>query len=77
MKEGEKRVSLVFSLFTILLSLLLTSVYSVHCLVYCCTGVGWKCLDFDIFLEDRQSGLPPLQRFHTAVLKVHYPRHFS
>jgi hypothetical protein len=35
MKEGEKRVSLVFSLFTILLSLLLTSVYSVHCLVYC------------------------------------------
>ena len=47
----------------------------VSCLV--CTGVGWKCLDFDIFLEDRQSGLPPLQRFHTAVLKVHYPRHFS
>ena len=47
----------------------------VSCLV--CTGVGWLRLDFDIFLEDRQSGLPPLQRFHTAVLKVHYPRHFS
>jgi hypothetical protein len=32
------------------------------------TGYGWKRLDFDIFLEDRQSGLPPLQRFlHCSV----------
>jgi hypothetical protein len=29
-----------------------------------------KCLDFDIFLEDRQSGLPPFQGSYTAVLKV-------
>jgi len=29
----------------------------------CVLGYGWKRLDFDIFLEDRQSGLPPLQRF--------------
>ncbi len=34
------------------------------------TWVSWKCLDFDIFLEDRQSGLPPFQGSYTAVLKV-------
>ncbi len=65
----------VYGINTFLTSLHLSTVYIVLSIV--CTGVGWKCLDFDIFLEDRQSGLPPLQRFHTAVLKVHYPRHFS
>ncbi len=37
--------------------------YTVLCLVLFVLGYGWKCLDFDIFFEDRESGLPPLQRF--------------
>ena len=78
MKEEEKRaVSRVLSQHNP--SFLLPNICS-QCLLSCLLfvlGYGWKCLDFDIFLEDRQSGLPPLQRFHTAVLKVHYPRHFS
>ncbi len=41
----------------------LTPVHSVYCLVLFVRGYGWKRLDFDIFLEDRQSGLPLLQRF--------------
>ena len=68
MKEGEKRIVSRF------LSLHNTSFFipniSSQCLLSCLLfvlGYGWKCLDFDIFLEERQSGLPPLQRFHTAV----------
>ncbi len=42
--------------------------YIVSCLVR--TRVSVKCLDFDIFLEERQSGLSPFQGSYTAVLKV-------
>lgn len=47
----------------------------VSCLV--CTGVGWLRLDFDIFLEDRQSGLPPLQRFQHCSAEGSKPRRYS
>ncbi len=26
-----------------------------YCVLFCLYRVSWKCLDFDIFLEDRQS----------------------
>ena len=42
-----------------------------------CTGVGWLRLDFDIFLEDRQSGLPPLQRFQHCSAEGSKPRRYS
>jgi hypothetical protein len=40
-------------------------------------GYGWKRLDFDIFLEDRQSGLPPLQRFLHCSAEGSHPKRFS
>jgi hypothetical protein len=57
----------------------LRSVYCVYRLVLLVLGYGWKCLDFDIFLEDRQSGLPAhlSKGSYTVVLKVHKPRRIS
>ena len=47
------------------------------CLVLFVLGYGWKRLDFDIFLEDRQSGLPPLQRFLHCSAEGSHPKRFS
>ncbi len=39
--------------------LFLTQQSTAYCVLSCLYRVSWKCLDFDIFLEDnRLSGLP-------------------
>ena len=79
MKEEEKRVvSRVLSLHNPSFFLTSSHLFTVSIVLsIVCTGVGWKCLDFDIFLEDRQSGLPPLQRFQHCSAEGSKPRRYS
>jgi hypothetical protein len=64
MREETKKRDLHFPcLYHITLFLLSYHLLSSLLVSVCVLGYGWKRLDFDIFLEDRQSGLPPLQRF--------------
>ncbi len=67
-RKGNEVCPSFLSQLSHLLSLTHSLSYIVSSLVR--TWVSWKCLDFDIFLEDRQSGLPPFQGSYTAVLKV-------
>ncbi len=63
MKEEEKRVCLVFSLFTILLSYFLTSVHSVHCLVYC---LYWGRLEVPRFWQRHRGEIHAYRRAHAT-----------
>ena len=78
MKRKDKRsVSFVSPNTLSPIFLFLTQQSTAYCVLSCLYRVRWKCLDFDIFLEDRQSGLPPFQRFLHCSAEGSEPQRFS